>query len=97
MSQVLALRAWSDIRLSYKRRLCGHAGDAQNLRDRHRAAPDDGAQCPPVDQLHRDERDTFGLVDLVDGGDIRVGDGGRGARLAQETLAALGIGRQLRR
>ena len=41
-----------------------------------------------LDQLHRDEDLAVGLVDLVDRGDVRVGDGGGGTRLTHEAQPA---------
>jgi hypothetical protein len=37
-----------------------------------------------LDELHGDEEHSLGFADLVDGGDVRMGDGGRELAFAQE-------------
>ena len=43
-------------------------------------------------QLHGDEVDAVGLADVVDRDDVRVGKGGGGTRLPDESLLALRVG-----
>ena len=61
-------------------------------------AAQEGRQRLPPDQLHGDEGEALGLVDLVDDRDGGVGEGGRGlGLLAQPALAlrvVLGTGGQ---
>ena len=54
------------------------------------------AQRLPLDQLHGDEDDAIHLVDLVDGCDIGVVDGGRRAGLTHEAKTPLLVGNQVR-
>ncbi len=63
----------------------------QGRGDVEAAALQAGAQALAFDQLHRDVEVAFGLADLVDDGDVGVGDGGRPARLAKEALAGRGV------
>ena len=56
-------------------------------------AGDEGVQGLPGHELHHDEVDALGRLDLVDGDDVRVVEGGGGARLLHEAGAA-GLVRQ---
>ena len=67
----------------------------QNTRHREALALEDGAQLSPFDQLHRDEGDAVGLVDLVDDCDVWVIQCGRGARFLHEAALAFGVGDEL--
>ena len=49
------------------------------------------ANSAPFHQLHRQERDTIGLFDRVNGDDVRVIEGGDSPGLALEARAALGV------
>ena len=44
--------------------------EAQRVPQAHRPAADGRAQRPALHELQRDEDDAFGLVDLVDDGDV---------------------------
>src|SRR6185437_1809404 len=48
-------------------------------------------QVAPVDVLHRDVEDVVGLAGVVDRDDAGMVEGGREPRLAQETLAEVGL------
>ena len=47
-----------------------------------------------LEELHRQEGDAVVLIDLEDGDDVVVVDGGHGLGLAQEALAGAGVGGQ---
>ena len=57
---------------------------------------DDLLQRLPAHQLHDDEGRAVVLADVIDVDDVRVGEGGGGARLAFEAGAEAGIGGELR-
>ncbi len=65
-------------------------GSQQRI-ERHAARRDQRRQQPPFHQLHRQERDTVGLFDRVDGDDVGVIEGGDGPGFALEARAALGV------
>jgi hypothetical protein len=68
--------------------------DLQQRLDRERLALDAMFQRPAFQKLHRDEGLTFVLIDFMDGADIRVIEGGRGARFPLESLEGLVVSRQ---
>ncbi len=51
-------------------------------------------EAPALDQLHGQEGHAVGFLDGIDGDDVGVIEGGYGAGLALEALAAGGIGGQ---
>src|SRR6185436_8665007 len=55
------------------------------------------AQLLAAYELHGDEADAVGFVDLVDDGDVRMLERGRGARFLDEALPARGVGDELGR
>ncbi len=55
-----------------------------------------GAEILAADELHRNEGDPVGFVDLVDHRDVGVLERGSGLRFLDEPPAAIGIGHQLR-
>ncbi len=79
----------------------------QRLRQRHRHgeqvglchAPgrDERVEGLPLDQLHGQERDAVRLLDRMDGDDVGMIDRRDGARLALESLQAIGVPGQGRR
>jgi hypothetical protein len=70
-------------------------GDAERFGDRQRAAGDALRQVLAADQLHRDEADAVGLVQAVDGGDVRVVEGRQQPGLALEARQPAGVGGKL--
>ncbi len=72
----------------------GH--DAQRLVDSERTGGEKRPEIGPGQELHRNEGDAIDLVDLVHHRDVRVGDRGRGARLANQPLASTLRARPLR-
>ena len=69
----------------------------ERLGHRQRPGRDERVQPRAVDELHRDERGAVVLVDLVDGDDVRVIEGGGGARFLDEPAVAIGVRRRLGR
>src|SRR4051812_3242981 len=59
----------------------GLYANLENLSQRHGAAPQLRAQRLPLHQLHHNERATLELSDVVHSNDVRVIQGGGGARL----------------
>jgi hypothetical protein len=62
--------------------------DPQRLAEAHSLAGDEGVEGLAGDELHDDEVEPFGRLDLVDGDDVGVVEGGGGAGLLDETGAA---------
>ena len=60
-----------------------------------RGVADEGAQRGALDELHGDERRAVGFPDVVDGHDVRVGEGGGGARLPHHARRGLGVGHRV--
>jgi hypothetical protein len=65
--------------------------DVTGGRNRH-ARLDHRAQCPAVDELHRDESAELTFADVVHGDDIRVVQSGGGERLWGEPADQFGVG-----
>ena len=63
----------------------------------HRLAVDDLVERLPLEQLHREEPLSLELVDGVDGADVRMVEGRRGARLALEPFDGRRRGRHFGR
>ena len=64
-------------------------GDLEERGAGHGPVPDELAQRPARHELHREERRAVGLADVVDRDDVRVVQGGGGARLVREAREAL--------
>jgi hypothetical protein len=60
-------------------------------REVDRPPADSLAQRLPLEELHRDEPLPLVRIDVVNGADAGVVEGGRGARLALEALEGLGL------
>ena len=71
--------------------------DAQRLAEAHALARDEGVEGLAGHELHDDEVDALGGLDLVDGDDVRVVEGGGGAGLLHEAGAADLVRRAARR
>ena len=71
--------------------------EVEYLVERRDAGGHPVAQRPSLDEFHGDERRPVDLVDLVDGGDVGMVDGGRGLSLADEALDPLVVGRDVLR
>ena len=67
----------------------------ERLVDGQRAPADGLLERAPIDVLHDEEERAVGLVDLVDGADVRVVDGRSGAGLAHEAGARLLVADQV--
>jgi hypothetical protein len=65
--------------------------DPQHLAEAHPVPGDEGIQGPPGHELHHDEVDAFGRLDLVDRDDIRVVEGGGGAGFLDEAGTARSV------
>ena len=62
-------------------------GDAQRLAQPQPAAGDSRVEARARDVLHDDEVPIAGRLDLVDGDDVRVVEGGGGLRFLHEAAA----------
>ena len=71
--------------------------DFERAAGRQMSAREHVAELLAPHQLHRDEADTVGFVDLMDDGDVRMLERRRSPRLLNEPLPAVGIGQQFRR
>ena len=72
-------------------RVCHLDAEVQERRELDRPPPDPLAKRLPLEELHRDEPLPLVRVDVVDGADAGVVEGGGGARLALEALEGLGF------
>ena len=61
------------------------------------SALQDVAQLLAANEFHRNEADAVGFPDLVNHGDVRMFEAGRGSRLEQEPVSAVWVGDQLSR
>ena len=67
-------------------------GDGQHSIDGQSSRTDQLAQRVTAHHLHHDEADAVLLADIVDGGDVRVVEPRREARLLLEPRPPLGVG-----
>ena len=72
-------------------------GDVHHLLDRGPPGGDPLAQRSTVHSLHRDEDVALDLTDVINRRQVRVRDGGRRARLAQEATVSLVLPGEARR
>lgn len=73
-------------------------GEIEDLRELERLpVPQPVAQGLAFEQLHGQQRLAIGVIDLVDGADVRVVQRRGGARLALEALEREVVARELRR
>jgi len=70
-------------------------GEVQQCIDIQRLAFNAPLQCLALQQLHCDEGLASMLPDLMDGADVRMVEGGSGARFATKTLQRLPVLRQV--
>ena len=65
--------------------------DPEQLLERQAVGGDQLPERPPLDVLHREERDAVGFLDGMDGDDVRVVERGDGLRFALEAAAPLEV------